>query len=212
MITKLVKKPYKHFSVDAKSLGTLNDPIIDSNMTKEQALFIGLPHDCPQEIIKRQYLITVCYFSLDGLVHQGQLILDKRLTGEIQKIFQFALSICYQFGSVIPISHSLFKWNDEISMSIGLYGNSSAFNFRTIARSTKLSNHSKGQAIDINPKINPYIKGDFVQPVGAIYNPKIEGTLTKEHLLVIKFKEMGWEWGGDWIDRKDYQHFQKVLE
>jgi len=198
--------------INTGPLGSFYNPIIDSGMTREQALLVGLQKDCPFEIIDMQCLIAVRYFGLDRLIHQGQLVIDKRLEGDIEKIFQFALSIEYQIDSVIPISHPLFKWDDEVSMSMGLYGNSSAFNFRTIAHSTRLSNHAKGQAIDINPKINPYIKGDFVQPAGAIYDPNAVGSLTTHHPLVIKFKELGWTWGGDWIDRKDYQHFQKIFE
>lgn len=193
-------------------LGSLINPIIDSNMNRNQAVFAGLRVDCPEEIIERQELLSVLYLGLDGLHHQGQLVIDRRLVSDAKEIFQFALEIGYQIGSVIPISHPIFQWDDEKSMASGLSGNSSAFNFRTVARTTRLSNHARGQAIDINPKINPYIKGEFVQPAGAKYDPSLEGTLTPEHPLVVKFKEFGWEWGGDWEDRKDYQHFQKILE
>jgi hypothetical protein len=25
-----------------------------------------------------------------------------------------------------------------------------------------------------------------------------------------RFKELGWDWGGDWTSLKDYQHFEKL--
>jgi hypothetical protein len=32
-----------------------------------------------------------------------------------------------------------------------------------------------------------------------------------ENDVVELFKKYGWAWGGDWQDRKDYQHFEKPL-
>lgn len=205
------RRPYGEY-FKSEPLGALMNPIIDSKMSYEQAVLAGLRADCPQDIIDILRLINIKYYGLDGLTHQGQLVLDHRLVTDIKEIFRFARSIHYTIQCAIPISHPFLNWDDETSMLLGIYGNTSAFNYRTIAGSSTLSNHSKGQAIDINPKINPYIRGDFVQPKGAKYDPTIEGTLTGDHPLVQKFKELGWEWGGDWEDRKDFQHFQKVLE
>ena len=48
-----------------------------------------------------------------------------------------------------------YNAEDEASMADN---NSSCFNFRFISHTTKISNHGKGMAIDINPLYNPYIK------------------------------------------------------
>lgn len=45
--------------------------------------------------------------------------------------------------------------DDERSMTAN---NTSAFCYRTVAGSTKLSTHSRGLAVDINPLYNPYVK------------------------------------------------------
>ena len=87
--------------------------------------------------------------------------------------------------------------------------NTSAFNYRTIAGTVRLSNHASGRAIDINPRQNPYIKGQVVQPPGAKYEPNAEGTLTEEHPVVRAFLKLGWAWGGHWTTTQDYQHLEK---
>ena len=89
--------------------------------------------------------------------------------------------------------------NDEKSMAAN---NTSAFNYRVISGTTKLSNHSYGMAIDINPRINPWVKGNKVSPAnGKVYKQKND-TAYKI------FKKYGFSWGGEWRSSKDYQHFE----
>jgi peptidoglycan LD-endopeptidase CwlK len=93
--------------------------------------------------------------------------------------------------------------------------NTSGFNYRMIAGTERLSNHARGRAIDINPLLNPCIRGDFVQPAGAAYDPSRPGTLTTDSPVTQFLKARGWIWGGDWASGrdgkplKDYQHFEK---
>ncbi len=66
------------------------------------------------------------------------------------------------------------------------------FNFRSKRTSAKLSAHSWGIAIDLNPETNPQGKS------GAM-----------ERAVVEVFQEFGFKWGGDWSGRsKDPMHFQ----
>src|SRR5436305_9979498 len=66
--------------------GTLKHPVIDSRMTEKEA-FDGLDPKCPEEIRKRQRLITLKYYSTDKQIHQGQLVLDKELVNDIKHGF-----------------------------------------------------------------------------------------------------------------------------
>jgi len=90
--------------------------------------------------------------------------------------------------------------------------NTSSFNYRNVAGTMKLSNHARGQALDLNPKINPWIKEKKIDPPNGSYDPKVPGTLTEDSLVTKKFLELGWGWGGRWSAYKDYQHFEKVVE
>lgn len=192
--------------------GTLNHPIIDSHMTEKEA-FDGLEPKCPDEIRKRQRVITVKYYSMDKQVHQGQLVIDEDLVSDIKKVFALALKERFPVYSVIPISDKRFRkenrWDDELSMEAD---NTSAFNYREITGGGQLSNHAYGRAIDINTFLNPYIKGKIILPHGATYDPKIDGTFTVESPIVREFLRLGWTWGGNWTSPTDYQHFEKPLK
>jgi hypothetical protein len=203
--------PVKLPPLEAKKypLGTLENPIVDSDTT----LSLALRKYAPEEFKKRQSIVDVLYYSFDGKVHRGQIVVENRLVPDIQKVFSVILDTRFPVQSVIPISDDRFykngKWNeDDQSM---MANNTSGFNYRTATRSKKLSMHAYGYAIDINPLQNPYIKKKLVLPPGAVYDVSKPGTLAWYSPVVKAFKRLGWKWGGDWKTLKDYQHFEKVL-
>lgn len=189
--------------------GTLQNPIIDSDISLAEAL----RKEAPPELKKRQRLMEVVYYSFDGKIHKGQLVIDQRLVEDIREVFRVAFETKFPVGSVIPISHDRFfkdgKWNEDgLSM---LSNNTSGFNYRLVTGGKSLSNHAYGFAVDINPVQNPYIKGDIVLPPGAVYDTSKPGTLSPNSPVVRTFIRLGWTWGGKWRSLKDYQHFEKVL-
>src|SRR6266403_935212 len=192
--------------------GTSKHPIVDSRMTEGEA-FDGLDLKCPPDIRKRQRVVKLKYYSSDGKIHQGQLVIDTELKNDIKKVFALALKARFPIYSVIPISDKRFRkdgrWDDELSMEAN---NTSAFNYREITGGGRLSNHAYGRAIDINTLQNPYIKDGIVLPHGAKYDPGIAGTFTSDHPIVRAFLQLGWDWGGNWTSPKDYQHFERPLK
>jgi len=189
--------------------GSLKDPIIDSNITLTEAL----KKYAPPELKKRQEFLEVLYYSFDGKIHKGQLLIDKRLAQDIREVFRVALENKFPIASVIPVSSGRFlkngKWNeDDQSM---LANNTSGFNYRKVTGGKSLSKHAYGFAIDINPVQNPYIKGNIVLPPKAVYDIRKPGTLSNNSPVVRSFIGLGWTWGGNWKSLKDYQHFEKTL-
>ena len=47
-------------------------------------------------------------------------------------------------------------------------------------------------------------------PREAVYKTSRQGTMTADSVVVKKFLELGWKWGGNWTSLKDYQHFEKA--
>lgn len=178
-----------------------NSIVVDSEFSFEEAI-AGI--EIPVEIKKDLTLITVLYNGFDNKIHKGQLLLHKKVSAEVKEIFDVLLSKRFPIEKIIPIAH--YNWDDDRSM---VDNNTSAFNYRKIDGSEKLSNHSYGLAIDINPLQNPFIKGKKVLPKGAKYDKNEMGTIDSKSIVVKAFKEKGWQWGGDWKSRKDYQHFEK---
>ena len=81
---------------------------------------------------------------------------------------------------------------------------------------TRVSKHGLGLAVDINTLYNPYTKvvdGErIVEPANG--EPYLDRTadfpykIDENDLCYKLFTEHGFEWGGAWEDRKDYQHFE----
>ena len=120
-------------------------------------------------------------------------------------MFRVILTEKFPIQAVVPVTS--YDWDDDRSMEAN---NTSAFNYRTTTGSSTLSKHARGFAIDLNPVQNPYSKGSTILPPGATYDDNAPGTLTENSPIVQKFKELGWEWGGNWNTLKDYQHFEKT--
>ena len=161
--------------------------------------------DIPSEIKKALALVEVPYLSFEREVRRGQLVVHSAIAGEVRHIFMQLFERRFPIARIVPIV--VYGWDDAVSMSAN---NTSAFNYRFIHGTHRLSNHSYGLAIDINPALNPYTQSDgVVVPSGARYDPQEPGTITKD--IASLFKAQSWEWGGDWT-RKDWQHFQRTLE
>lgn len=184
-------------------------PIIDSQMTKEEALAQNPAFIAPKDIIDSLELFDVLYYSFENKLHKGQLVMHKDVVSDVQEIFSLLCEEKFPIQSCIPISDKRFTWDDEASMQAN---NTSAYNYRFVARTNRLSNHAQGFAIDINPLFNPQIIGEFVQPKGAVYDKNRRGTIIANSPIVTLFKERGWNWGGDWEERTDYQHFSKLAK
>ncbi len=176
-------------------------PIIDSSLTLEEALTGTL---APPEIQQTQVLLDIEHWSFDGALHRGQLLVHQDVAEELTAIFERIKAARFPIEKVIPVV--AYDWSDDVSME---ENNCSGFNYRAIVGASALSKHATGLAVDINPRLNPYIKGDIVLPPGAVYDSQIPGTLTAECAVVQAFAEHGWTWGGHWETRKDWHHFEK---
>lgn len=145
----------------------------------------------------------------------GEIICHKSISSDLVEIFRILYDNCYPIQRVVLIDN--YEADDNKSME---NNNSSAFNFRYISGTKKLSNHSLGLAIDINPLQNPYVKlgsngTTTTEPKsGRKYtNRELNEPymITKGDLCYTEFTKRGFTWGGNWKNSKDYQHFEKKI-
>lgn len=189
-------------------------------MNREEALRQNPAAPCPQEILDRQVLVEVDFYDFDGEMAEGVIVVDRDLARDVNDLFEEIFKDGFPIASAIPVADLQFEWDDDRSMRAN---NTSGFNYRPITgearvsvgagtpvAAPRLSAHALGRAIDINPLLNPYIKGDVVKPESAAYDPAIVGTIIADSFIVQFLKERGWAWGGDWTSLKDYQHFEKI--
>lgn len=155
--------------------------------------------------------LHVLHKDKDGNVHEGEMIVNKHIAEDVLDILRELYESNYPIERMKLVDE--YNADDELSMEDN---NSSSFNFRFISHTTRISKHGLGLAVDINTLYNPYTKvveGErIVEPVTgepyldreASFDYKIE----KGDLCYNLFIEHGFEWGGEWTDRKDYQHFE----
>ena len=159
----------------------------------------------PPEVLEDLCLIDVRYRGFDGRLHLGQLVVHRELAAEVREIFARILRWGFPIGRAVPIVR--YGWSDELSMAAD---NTSAFNYRLIAGTARLSRHATGRALDINPLRNPVVHPDGrISPAGAVYRPGDPGTFAGDGPVVLAFRERGWSWGGDFTHVFDYHHFEK---
>jgi peptidoglycan LD-endopeptidase CwlK len=178
--------------------------IIDARMTAVEAL-AGTP--APKNIAAKMKLVDITYYGYDDKLHNGQMLVNKNVTEEIEKIFDELLKMKFPIEKIVPITQ--YKWDDDASM---YDNNTSSFNYRNVVGKKTLSKHALGYAVDINPRDNYYIKDGHISPSNGRYDKKNKGTILKNSSVVKLFASYGWNWGGDWKTLKDYQHFEKSNE
>lgn len=158
--------------------------------------------------------VQVRYYDFAGKVQDGELIVNKKIARKTVQIFYELYQIKYPIERMELVDE--YGADDEKSMRAN---NTSAFNYRTVAGTSRLSKHALGLAIDINPRINPYInnKGVLTPANAKGYRQrnakkckeKYASYMIQPNSKITKiFKKYGFSWGGDWKYSKDYQHFQ----
>jgi hypothetical protein len=153
--------------------------------------------------------VHLSYWGFDQQTHQGILIVHKKLASEVVDIFKVLYVQHFPIQRMEPME--VFKGDDNASMQAN---NTSAFNCRAVTgKPGVFSQHSYGSAIDINPLINPYVKGDVVLPAeGKAFVDRHQpspGKIIRNSFVYEEFIKRGWDWGGDWSSLQDYQHFEK---
>lgn len=168
----------------------------------------SMPINAKTKFDELSYLILT-YYGFDNNIHIGEMIVNKKLANETVDIFKELYKNKYPIEKVRLIDE--YNGNDDLSMKDN---NTSSFCYRTVAGTNRLSNHSKGMAIDINPLQNPHIKGNTISPIeGEKYIDREnirKGMIIENDVAYNAFIKRGWKWGGHWSN-PDYQHFEKVL-
>jgi hypothetical protein len=106
----------------------------------------------------------------------------------------------------------VYSGDDDRSMAAN---NTSAFNCRKVAGTSKWSEHAYGRAIDVNPVQNPYVtrSGKVSPATGKRWANRAQGLPGMIHSgdkTVKAFAAIGWKWGGTWRGARDYQHFSST--
>ncbi len=158
--------------------------------------------------------VSVLYWGFDDQTHTGEMIVNKAIAEDVIAIFSELYEAKYPIERMVLVDE--YDADDNISMAAN---NSSAFNYRVIEGTNRISKHSYGLAIDINPLYNPYVhEMDGERVVTPVEGERYEDRslecpyfIQEGDICYQAFIKRGFTWGGEWKNNKDYQHFQKEL-
>lgn len=164
--------------------------------------FDDYKNDIAKDYIEKSIVdVNVDYIDFNGKVKSGILQVHKNVQNDVINIFNELKEIGFPIFQIKTIDN--YNFSDEESVKAN---NSSAYNFRFVAGTTKLSDHAVGLAIDINPVQNPWLHPSALNIFE--YKPGTKGTIEHNSDVVKIFSKYGWYWGGNWRN-PDYQHFFK---
>jgi D-alanyl-D-alanine carboxypeptidase len=151
-------------------------------------------------------LLRVDHWGFDRRVHRGELVVHRDQANVVLGVLQRLFQLRYPIRRMRLVDD--YRADDDRSMAAN---NTSAFNCRPVAGTSRWSEHAYGRAIDLNPVQNPYVAGRHVSPpAGRPYADRARRAPGMVHTgdpVVRAFAAAGWRWGGTWRTARDYQHF-----
>jgi hypothetical protein len=152
-------------------------------------------------------LLTLPHWNEAGQSVSGELVVHADAADAMVESFRRLYEQRFPIARMELVD--VYQADDQASMRAN---NTSAFNCREIdGRPGTWSQHSFGRAVDVNPLVNPWVRGSQVDPPeAAAYadrSVRVPGGIYAGDDVVAAFAAVGWEWGGYWSGSKDYQHF-----
>ncbi len=147
------------------------------------------------------------FWGFDDRPHTGEMIVHKDVAKDVVSVFATLYEARY------PIEEMrVYSKQDAKAPRTGDLNVTSAYACRPVATTKNIwSQHAYGLAIDINPFMNPYTKGDLIVPeLSRSYLDRKwrrPGMIRKGDLVYKAFASIGWEWGGLWDIPVDRHHF-----
>ncbi|GAA2902586.1 hypothetical protein Acy02nite_30530 [Actinoplanes cyaneus] len=157
---------------------------------------------CPVPVTELRR-VWVKYLDFDGEVHNGSLIVNRSIVPQTKKAFALLYEWHFPIMVMEPVAVNMPGLTDRTVLTSG-------YECRNVAGTTKWSQHAYGLAIDVNPRQNPMIRGDYLDPPHSepwIPRGPYRAGMIHPQGAEQAFTTNGFSWGGRWTSLKDYMHF-----
>jgi len=150
--------------------------------------------------------VEIDYNTFDGDVRRGVLVVNRDIADSVARIFSRLFEIGFPIRRMRPAE----RYGGDANASLAV-GNTSAYNCRRLDQINAPpleSPHANGRAIDVNPRLNPWVdlRCDcwFPSPRHRKRTPA-PGKVIRGNEAWEAFIDEGWIWQN--IDVPDYMHF-----
>ena len=156
--------------------------------------------------------LRVSHWGFDDKLHVGELIVNQAIAENTLSVFRELFAIRFPIESMKLPSH-YYKHPQDPSQR----NNTSGFCYRKDGQSPgKLSLHSYGIAVDLNPFYNPApVAGGKIDPPGAEKyldrSLRDKGMIHEGDRVFQIMTRHGWAWGGYFKGGADPMHFEKII-
>ncbi len=158
--------------------------------------------------------ITINRFTYGHVVARGSLVVRAGAVPDLLRVFKASFASRFPVRSMRPTDAFYAggrRTPTQSDVAAMKADNTSAFNCRPVTGNPyRVSQHSYGNAIDINTVRNPYVVGSTVYPSFArtYLNRSLvrTGMITRSGVIASTMRRNGWPWGARW-SHPDYQHF-----
>jgi hypothetical protein len=158
--------------------------------------------------------VSINRFTYGRVVARGSLVVRAGAVPDILRVFKASFAARFPVRSMRP-SDAYYAGGRRTPMQSDIAAmkadNTSAFNCRPVTGNPyRVSQHSYGNAIDINTVRNPYVVGSRVYPSWArtyLNRRNVRtGMILRSGVIATAMRRNGWPWGARW-SHPDYQHF-----
>jgi D-alanyl-D-alanine carboxypeptidase len=150
--------------------------------------------------------LRVTFVGFDGRPHTGQLVVNAAVAEDVVEVFRTLHEARFPLEEVRLVTQA-----DLDAPPTGDGNTTAAYACRPSVGTASWSAHAYGLAVDVNPFVNPYTKGDLVLPeLASAYTDRDwrrPGMIHRDGVVVRAFERVGWTWGGTFSSVSDLHHF-----
>ena len=156
-------------------------------------------------------VVSYRYFGFDKQTHIGQIVVNHKVAPGIAKVFQklYRMRFPIRDGAFSSV-YGPHPWKSGDVTASFECRNAGASPCSSSTTTHHWSNHAFGEAVDLDPRENPYVGCGMTRDKTARsymnrswHRPGMVTSAVRR-----AFASIGWGWGGSWVgSTKDYMHF-----
>jgi hypothetical protein len=156
-------------------------------------------------------VLSYRYYGFDRGTHTGQIVVNQKVARPLAKVFGklYAMRFPIRDGAFSSV-YGPHPWKSGDVTASFECRNAGASPCSSSSTTHHWSNHAFGEAVDLDPRENPYVGCGMTRDKTAIsymnrsrHRPGMVTPAVRR-----AFASIGWGWGGSWVgSTKDYMHF-----
>ena len=157
-------------------------------------------------------LLSYRYYGFDHQTHLGQIVVNARVAQPLSTVFAklYGMQFPIRDGSFATMYGPHPHQNGDVTASFECRDAAASPCSSGSSTTHNWSMHAFGEAVDLDPRENPYVGCGMTRDKTALSYLKRSNVRPGMVTPAVRraFASIGWGWGGSWFgSTKDYMHF-----